>query len=101
MEFNYDYKTRKITRDFKIVRVYSPINGSAKCRLSGLPCYVDSERCRKCIHFGGNLPVTVLRIDGFYIRCDHPEQKDSENIGNVIYAYYEWIEKQAIEAYYD
>lgn len=98
MEATYNYNTGIITRDFSVVREFEPIKGYAKCRLSGLPCYINSERCRKCSHYGGIISPLEVGIDGFYIKCDHPEQKDSENIDNILSAYYNWIQKKALKA---
>lgn len=64
----FDYTTGKITRDFKLVY------GEEKCKLSGLPCWVGNDRCRKCKYYGG-----LFLYHGFYILCKHPEQKETEN----------------------
>lgn len=101
MEEKFYYQTGKIIRDFKIVREWSYETGYTKCRLSGLPCYVGGDRCRKCSHYGGLLPIDEIKIDGFYIRCDHPEQKDSDNIEMVKHAYNEWLRRKAMIAYCD
>lgn len=100
MKVTYEYETGKFTRDFKIIRLYDPDKGQAKCKLSGLPCWVNSEMCKKCPHYGGLISYKV-HLDGFYLKCDHPEQKDSENIGNVISQYYDYVKEQALIAYYD
>ncbi|MBO5628971.1 MAG: hypothetical protein J5965_07805 [Aeriscardovia sp.] len=87
MPANYTYKTGKIERDFRIVRC------GEKCKLSGLPTWVGEGRCNKCPYKEG-----LLTLNGFYIACNHPEQKDSENIGEALQIFYEKFQRQALEA---
>ena len=82
MEF--DYSTGVITRDFKVVST------DDKCKLSGLPCYVGSERCKKCRHFAG-----TYMFHGFWIFCKSPEQEDTKNFA-VIDAIYSDFRNEAL-----
>lgn len=93
----YDYKTRKITRDFKIRR------HNEKCKLSGLPAKVGNKRCHQCPHNKGTEIIWQSHDldDTFFTLCDHPEAKDSENIENVLSRIYERFENEALEHMYD
>lgn len=101
MAATYDYKTRKMTRDFKFVQYRT------KCKLSGLPTYVgysESDRCKKCPYNGGTFsPITVgfqyhNWLNESYVMCKHPDAKDTENeeIRNVRYVFYEMLEYRAL-----
>ena len=100
----YYYDTCKIERNFKFVRF------NEKCRLSGLPCYVGTtRRCEGCPHNGGSVSSFDIRdVDHRYVgdneqyvRCLHPDAKDSEGSGNFISMWYEHFRNEAITHYYD
>lgn len=89
MGATYNYQTGKMTRDFKFVE-----QGDA-CRLSSLPARVGSEWCRKyCNHFDGIW--SRFRGPASYVRCKHPEAKDSEGCGEAIRTFYEELEHEAL-----
>ena len=96
MAVTYDYETGRMTRDFHFVR-YGEI-----CRLSGLPAYVGGNRCKHCPCNDGYVDSCSFGVehwqdfDGSYIRCKHSEAKDSENIGDLLRAYYDFIQHRAL-----
>ncbi len=92
MATTYEYATGRIERDFRFVK------DGTKCRLSGLPCYAGSDRCKKCKHHVGDLGPLSLngRVDGFWTMCNHPEMSDSEDCGKVRDTYYDYIEDRAL-----
>ena len=97
MATTYDYQTRQIKRDFRFVRCDEP------CRLSGLPCYAGSGRCTHvCKYYAGALyPWSSMLRHGFilndsYVFCKHPEQKESENCSEAVYAFNEALEHKAL-----
>lgn len=97
MAMTYDYQTRKITRNWHIRR------HNEKCRLSGLPAYVGSDRCHKCPYNKGtefNWQAIDLE-DTFFTRCSHPEAKDSKNTGSILNRIYDEFENEALAHMYD
>ena len=91
---NYEYATRKITRDFKLVEE------DEICRLSGLPTRAGNERCQKCKNYGGKLYSWqygyIADDDCTYIICRHQEQKDSENCQKALDYLYRKFEERAL-----
>lgn len=88
MGATYYYQTGKMTRDFQFVE-----QGNA-CRLSSLPVRVGSEWCRKyCNHFEGTW--VAFGVPASYVRCKHPDAKDSEGCGEAIRLFYEQLQLEA------
>ena len=83
----YDYETRKITRDFKLIRF------GERCKFSGLPAITGNDRCRKCKYH-----------QGFYrycVKCTNEEIKESDGLQKLISEMYREIENEAIQQMYD
>ena len=85
MATEFDYTTHKITRDWHFIKDGTP------CKGSGLPCYADSDRCRKCQHYRG--------IYLWCTKCAHPDKKDCENA--PIADFNEDFKQEALTHYYD
>lgn len=96
MAATYDYQTGRIEHDYHFVRY------GEKCKLSGLPAYVGSDRCLHCPHNAGSIhPFSVqlrygIRLDDSYVLCKHKESKDSENCGIAKHAFYEQLQDEAL-----
>lgn len=97
MAMTYDCNTRKITRDWHIIR------HREKCRLSGLPAKVGGDRCSKCPYNKGTEFDWQARDfeNTFFTLCSHPEATDSENTGNVLRRIYDRFESEALAHMYD
>ena len=96
MAATYDYSTRRIERDFHFVR------WDERCKLSGLPCYAGSDRCRSCNHYCGSIhPFSMqlgygFRLKDSYVMCKHPDKKDSENSSEAMSAFHKKLEHEAM-----
>ena len=95
MASTYEYATGKITLDFHLVE------SGSKCRLSGLPAYVDNDRCRKCSHYGGVIYGWSFRTafsnnTKDYVKCKHPEAKDSEGCEAAYQSYCKRLKYEAL-----
>lgn len=99
IQATYDYHTCKTERNFKFVRF------DEKCRLSGLPCYVGTtDRCKGCPYNGGSVSgwdMGYYSSEDVYVRCMHPDAKDSEGSGEFIYMWYGYFRNEAMKHYYD
>ena len=96
MAATYDYQTGKVETDAHFVRY------NEKCKLSGLPCYVGSDRCLSCqCNSGAIHPFSChikygIRLDESYVMCNHPDAKDSENSGTARYAFGQMLQYEAL-----
>jgi hypothetical protein len=96
MAATYDYKTGKVETDAHFVRY------NEKCKLSGLPCYVGSDRCLSCKHNTGTIhPFSCqlrygIKLDESYVMCNHTDAKDSENSGIARHAFWEMLQNEAL-----
>lgn len=96
MSTTYSYDNRQIERDFHFVEY------GEKCKGSGLPAKAGNDRCKQCKYNGGAIYPTSFGFhywnwfESSYVRCKHPEAKDSEGSEMVRHAFYEYFEKQAL-----
>lgn len=90
----YEYDTRKITRDFKLVEE------DEICRLSGLPARVGNIRCQKCKKYGGKLYSWqyghIADDDNTYVICKHKDQKESNGCSKALSYLYDIFEHKAL-----
>lgn len=87
----YEYQTRKITREEKILKA------EVKCTLALLPCKVGSSWCQcNCQHF-----IKSVYLKGTferYVLCNHPYAKDNIDNRAILDQIYEEFETKALEA---
>lgn len=92
----YNYQTRQIEIDFHFVE------WDTKCKGSGLPCKAGSERCVKCQYFAGSIHPWSFRVEHYgrleesYVKCKHPEAKDSEGCATARHLFCEALEDAAL-----
>ena len=95
MGATYDYNTRQITRDFHFVK-----EGEI-CKLAySTPARVGGWSCEHCKFYKGLDLDYDNRIEtSFFVKCGHPDSKDSKDAGNVIYRFNERLEEEAWSHY--
>ena len=95
MACTYDYNTRKITLDFHLV-AYDEI-----CTLRGLKGKAGNQECHRCPFYDGSYSnMRTIDWDSF-VKCKHPDAKDSNGSQNVKYEICEKFELEALAHMYD
>lgn len=100
MSATYDYSTRHIKRDFHFIEVDSI------CHNRITPTRVGGIGCGMCPFNKGRVNMLGIKMirhfdDPDYIKCNHPEAKDSENSGEVVWHWNQWFEDMALTHMYD
>lgn len=96
MATTYCYDNRHIERDFHFVEY------GEKCKRGGLPAKAGNDWCKRCKYNGGAVYPSSFGVeywrwfDNSYVKCKHPEAKDSEGSDGVRRAFYEFFEHQAL-----
>lgn len=96
MAATYDYNNRQITRDFHFVEY------DEKCRRMPLPAKAGNDWCRRCPHNAGSVHPSSFGFEYWgwfeksYVKCKHPEAKDSEDSNGAIRAFHEALEHAAL-----
>ena len=95
MACTYNYETGKITLDFHLI-AYNEI-----CTLRGLKGKAGNSECHRCPFYGGSY-TDMRTIDwDSWVKCKHPDAKDSENSRNAMYDIREKFIEEALTHYYD
>lgn len=95
MPCTYDYNTRKITLDFHLV-AYNEI-----CTLRGLKGKAGNQECNRCPFYGGSYSDMSTIDWNSFVKCKHPDAKDSNGSQNVKYEICEKFELEALAHMYD
>ena len=95
MACTYDYSTRKVTLDFHLMK-YGEV-----CLLRGksFATRVGSVGCSMCIYNNGS--ETMAHYMDYFVKCKHPEAKDSEGCGDLKSCIYDRVELMALRNMYD
>lgn len=95
MPCTYDYNTRKITLDFHLV-AYNEI-----CTLRGLKGKTGNQECHRCPFYGGSYSdIDTIDLVSF-VKCKHPDAKDSNGGLNAKYEIRKNFEQEALSHMYD
>lgn len=92
MACTYDYDTGKIALDFHLVK-YDEI-----CELRGIKGRVGVDECHRCPFHGGTYTDHQWTM---FVRCKHPEAKDSEGSFDAMYDICEKFREEALTHFYD
>lgn len=95
MACTYNYDTGKITLDFHLVK-YDEI-----CGLRGIKGKAGNQECHRCPFYGGSYSdMSTIDWDSF-VKCKHPEAKDSEGSWTAKYDICEKFREEALTHMYD
>ena len=95
MACTYNYETGKITLDFHLV-AYNEI-----CTLRGLKGKAGNSECHRCSFYGGSYTdMSSIDWDSF-VKCKHPDAKDSNGSLHVKHEIYEKFKEEALSHMYD
>ena len=95
MACTYNYETGKVTLDFHLV-AYNEI-----CTLRGLKGKAGNSECNRCPFYGGSYSdMSSIDLDSF-VKCKHPDAKDSEGSWAAKSKIYDDCEIQALIHMYD
>lgn len=95
MACTYNYETGKITLDFHLI-AYNEI-----CTLRGLKGKAGNSECHRCPFYGGSYTdMNSIEWDSF-VKCKHPDAKDSNGSLQVKHEIYEKFKEKALSHMYD
>lgn len=95
MACTYNYETGEMKFDFHLV-AYGEI-----CELRGMKGKVGNSECHRCPCYGGSYS-DMRSIDwDSWVKCKHPDAKDSENSRDAMYVLREKFREEALTHYYD
>lgn len=95
MACTYNYETGEITLDFHLV-AYNEI-----CTLRGLKGKSGNSECHRCPFYGGSYTdINSIEWDSF-VKCKHPDAKDSNGSLKVKHEIYEKFKEKALSHMYD
>ena len=95
MACTYNYETGKVTLDFHLVR-YDEI-----CELRGLKGKAGNQECHRCPFYGGSYSdMSTIDWESF-VKCKHPDAKDSKGSWTAKSAVIEKFIEEALTHFYD